>query len=212
MFMTQTEAHQQTAPTPEYEVQELSLSTTFELLKNRRRRETILYLLSHEETSTLSDLAEHIAAMENDIEIIELSSDQRKRVYIGLYQCHLPKLDKAGVVDFDKNRGTVVLNTQVTDQLVPYLEGDHTTSQEPEPTTPAPEVEPTEDDLPVTAGIAAVVGLLAVVTLVPLLGIGTALPAGIGLLAGLCLLFGVRLARERTSIAEFSESPTDQSE
>jgi hypothetical protein len=210
--MTQTEAHQQTAPTPEYEVQDLSLSTTFELLKNRRRRETISYLLSHEETSTLSDLAEHIAAMENDIEIIELSSDQRKRVYIGLYQCHLPKLDKAGVVDFDKNRGTVVLNTQVTDQLIPYLEGDHTTPQEPEPASPAPEVEQTKDGLPVTAGIAAVVGLLAAVTLVPLLGIGTVLPAGIGILAGLGLLFGVRLVREQISIDGLSKSPDDQEE
>lgn len=47
--------------------------------------------------------------MENDTTVKRLSSDQRKRVYIGLYQCHLPKMDKLGVVEYDKNRGRIEL-------------------------------------------------------------------------------------------------------
>lgn len=101
---------------------ELSLDDIFELLKNARRREVIQYLGRQEdETATLSDLAEHIAALENEIEVTQLSSDQRKRVYIGLYQCHLPKMDDMGVIDFDSNRGTIELKETVT-QLQPYLE------------------------------------------------------------------------------------------
>jgi hypothetical protein len=102
---------------------ELSLDTTFELLKNRRRRKVLEYLRANGGESTLSDLAEHIAAIENDVEVAQLSSDQRKRVYIGLYQCHLPKLDTAGVVEYDKNRGTVVLR-KVAGEVLEYLEED----------------------------------------------------------------------------------------
>jgi hypothetical protein len=102
---------------------ELSLDTTFELLKNRRRRKVLEYLRTNGGESTLSDLAEHIAAIENDVEVDQLSSDQRKRVYIGLYQSHLPKLDGVGVVDYDKNRGTVVLREPAREVLA-YLEAE----------------------------------------------------------------------------------------
>jgi hypothetical protein len=59
--------------------------------------------------TTLSDLADHIAALENDTEIRLLSSQQRKRVYVALYQCHLPRMDDADVIDFENARGTVEL-------------------------------------------------------------------------------------------------------
>lgn len=93
----------------------------FELLKNSRRREVIRYLRANDGQSSLSDLAEHIAAKENGIEVSELSSDQRKRVYIGLYQCHLPKMNNHGVIEYDKNRGTVELEESAT-QLVQYMD------------------------------------------------------------------------------------------
>lgn len=115
--MTQSEPQHPGAPAPDVDGDELSLSTTFELLKNRRRRETISYLLEHDGTSTLSDLAEHIAALENGIEVIELSSDQRKRVYIGLYQCHLPKMADAGLIEFNQNRGKVELEEHGADLI-----------------------------------------------------------------------------------------------
>ena len=86
---------------------ELPLDVTFEVLKNRRRRLVLEYLRDTEETVTIGELAEHIAAIENDITVKQLNAQQRKRVYIGLYQCHLPKMDDAGVVDFDQNRGRI---------------------------------------------------------------------------------------------------------
>lgn len=100
---------------------ELSIDETFELLKNARRRAVVRYLLQHDGTAKLSELAEHIAAAENGISVHELSSDQRKRVYIGLYQCHLPKMDNMGVIEYDKNRGSIELQDSVS-QLLPYME------------------------------------------------------------------------------------------
>ena len=100
---------------------ELTKDELFDLLKNSRRRTVINYLQDNDGSANLSEVAEHIAARENDISVQELSSAQRKRVYIGLYQCHLPKMDDSGVVEYDKHRGTIELQDSVT-QLLPYME------------------------------------------------------------------------------------------
>ncbi len=98
----------------------LEKDVIFEILKNRRRRDALRYLEENGGTARLDELAEYIAAKENNITVMELSSDQRKRVYIGLYQCHLPKMDGAGVIAFNKNRGTIQL-LDAAGQLDPYL-------------------------------------------------------------------------------------------
>lgn len=100
--------------------EELPLDQVFEILKNRRRREVLHYLEENDGESSLSDLAEHIAAIENDTTVKAISSTQRKRVYVGLYQCHLPKMDDMNIVDFDQNRGTVVLSANA-EQVKSYL-------------------------------------------------------------------------------------------
>jgi len=78
-----------------------------ELLKNSRRRQVIKMLSQRDETIVLGELAELIASEENNVPISNLTSDQRKRIYVALYQTHLPKLDEAGLVDYDQDRGTV---------------------------------------------------------------------------------------------------------
>ena len=101
----------------------LSKDVIFELLKNRRRREVLQYLLEADDTVTLGELAEQIAAWENDIDINALSSDQRKRVYVALYQTHLPKMDDAGIVEYDQDRGLITLADNA-DLLMMYLDTD----------------------------------------------------------------------------------------
>ena len=100
---------------------ELSLDQVFEILKNSRRRQTLHYLFENDGKATLSELAEHIAALENDVDIKAITSSQRKRVYVGLYQCHLPKMDDMDVVDFEKNRGNVEVATNAF-RFKPYLD------------------------------------------------------------------------------------------
>lgn len=103
------------------EVRELPLDLTFEILKNQRRRLVLGHLREVEGESTIGDLAEEIAAIENDCTVQSLGAQQRKRVYIGLYQCHLPKMDDAGVISFNQSRGRVELNPEAT-PLFEYLE------------------------------------------------------------------------------------------
>ena len=102
--------------------EEVQLDVIFDILKNQRRRHVLRYLREHE-TTTLSDLAEHVAALENDKDVRELTSSERKRVYVGLYQCHLPRMSDAGVIEFDSDRGRIELR-DTADQLDEYLDVD----------------------------------------------------------------------------------------
>lgn len=99
-----------------------SKDAVFDVLRNRRRR-LVLEFLRERGTSTLPDVAEHVAAVENEKEVRHLTSSERKRVYVGLYQCHLPMLADAGVVDYDANRKTIELRER-SSLLYPYLDLD----------------------------------------------------------------------------------------
>jgi len=99
----------------------LSRDETFEMLSNRRRRYIIHYLQDTESTVTLSDLAEQVAAWENETDIAAISANERKTVYTSLQQFHLPKMDETGVVEFDDRAGEVEL-TDAAEGLDLYLE------------------------------------------------------------------------------------------
>lgn len=99
----------------------VSRDTIFQMLGNRRRRLTISYLKQIDGQSTVRDIAEHVAAWENGIETVEVTYKQRKRVYTSLYQSHLPKLAKAGLIDYNKDRGTVSLTDKIREVDI-YLE------------------------------------------------------------------------------------------
>lgn len=118
------DAPAQTTETPESEKSApvaLSRDEAFETLSNRRRRYIIHYLRDEDQPVALSDLAEQIAAWENDTEILDISASERKTVYTSLQQFHLPKMDEMGVVEFDRRAGTVSV-TDATEGLDIYLE------------------------------------------------------------------------------------------
>jgi DNA-binding transcriptional ArsR family regulator len=94
--------------------------TVFSTLSNRRRRHVVRYLLSDHETVEVRELAQAIAAQENDLRPSELSYKQRKRVYTSLHQTHLPKLDEAGFVTYERDRGRVHLEP-LARELVPFI-------------------------------------------------------------------------------------------
>lgn len=95
----------------------------FHLLQNARRRAVLRYFATHpdQEEFNMRTVAEAIAAWENEIPVEQLSSDQRQRVYIALYQSHLPKLDDYGVIEYNQPRGLIV-PTPLTAVFAPYLE------------------------------------------------------------------------------------------
>jgi hypothetical protein len=103
----------------------LDTDDVFHLLQNERRRRVIEYLREHEGGSTegvdMRDVVEDIAAREHDTSVDLLSSDERQRVYIALYQSHLPKLDDHDVIEYDQDRGWVRL-APGGEQTFPYLD------------------------------------------------------------------------------------------
>lgn len=98
----------------------LTKDEIFDTLKASRRRAVLRYLDENGGTATTGTLAEHIAAVENGIDRSELSSSQRKRVYVALYQAHLPRMDDFGVIEYDADRGDVRLCDQA-EKVLSYL-------------------------------------------------------------------------------------------
>ena len=95
--------------------QELSPDVVFEILSSRRRRMVLYLLRQRGDEVTVNELAEEIAALENDVPVEELTSQQQKRVYVSLYQTHLPKLDQTGIIDYDADEGIVTLTSRANE-------------------------------------------------------------------------------------------------
>lgn len=92
----------------------LTQDVVFDVLSSARRR-YVLHLLKTEGEMELTELAEHVAAQENDTTVEELTKQQRKRVYVSLYQTHVPKLEDAGLVEYDQETSMVNLRSQAAD-------------------------------------------------------------------------------------------------
>lgn len=99
----------------------LSQDEIFHILQTNRRRDVISYLLDNEGSIKMGDLAEIVAAKEHETTVEALRSAQRQRVYIPLYQKHLPKLDKDGIIDYNQSRG-IVRPTERLEVFRPYLD------------------------------------------------------------------------------------------
>jgi len=119
---------------------ELTRDDLFHVLQCRRRRLVLKYLHEYpgDEPADMSDIAEHIAALEHDTTVDSLRSKQRQRVYIALYQSHLPKMDDAGVINYNQDRGLVEA-TELADSFDGYLDEEpsllSTTAAESPPAT-----------------------------------------------------------------------------
>jgi hypothetical protein len=102
---------------------ELAKDDLFHVLQNQRRRQVLNYLRTAEGRVDMREIAEQVAAWENDKPVEAITSEERQRAYIALYQSHLPKLDEMGIVEYDQGRGTVE-RTQLADRFDPYLDID----------------------------------------------------------------------------------------
>lgn len=144
----------------------LTQAAAFDLLSCKRRRDALRFLRRGDGETELRPLSQQIAAWENDVPVEDVTYRERARVYTALRQVHLPKMDDAGVVAFDRDEGTVTLTDRAS-ELAAYLD-----------------VEP-HDTVPWSAYYAALGALslaLAVLAAVGTFPFGR-LPAGTGALA-----------------------------
>jgi DNA-binding transcriptional ArsR family regulator len=168
----------------------------FAILKNWRRRAVLAHLDDEGGRATLGELAEVLGAAENGVSRRDLSSGERKRVYVGLYQCHLPRLDDAGVVEFDKRSGDVRLRPEA-DQLLPYVREDDETGETEADAATADRTVPAVGAT-TRAGLAWVT--VALLGLAAVGAVGT--PGTVAALAGVTALAGLETAAALRSDAE----------
>ncbi|ADJ15459.1 DUF7344 domain-containing protein [Halalkalicoccus jeotgali] len=156
----------------------LSDEEAFEILYNPRRRHTMAFLHRRGRPCSMEELVEHISATENGVPIGELSNQQRRRVYVSLYQTHLPLLDETGAIEYDQERQRIAPGPAAP-ELIPYLET------------------PTERPVPWRAYYRwlllayAVVGGAAVAGLVPVPSVWALALGGVLLFLGLAALHGL---------------------
>ncbi|AZH25273.1 DUF7344 domain-containing protein [Haloplanus aerogenes] len=84
----------------------------YQVLGNERRRFVLELLTQQEEPIDIGTLAERVASLENDQSVGEISYDQRKSVYTGLYQNHLPLMERAGLIRSENGWDRI----EITDQ------------------------------------------------------------------------------------------------
>ncbi len=87
----------------------------YEILANRRRRETIRELTVSARSSPISlhDLSKEVAKRETGER--PPPSSVRESVYNSLHQTHLPRLHDLGVVQYDQTNRTVILHERARD-------------------------------------------------------------------------------------------------
>ena len=100
---------------------ELTQAELFDVFSNARRRRSVQYLKRQGGTCDLAPLVEQVAAWENDVDPDEVTRTQRRRVYISLYQTHLPMLEEHGIVEWDPDDHTIELLPH-EDVFEPYLD------------------------------------------------------------------------------------------
>lgn len=154
--------------------EELSPDTVFELLSNTRRRMVLYYLRRYGGSVGVQELVGEIAALQNGVAVADLTKQQRKRVYVSLYQTHLPKLEDAGVIEYDADEGEVRLTDRAGD-IDTYL----TPTAESNGQWQMPYL-----GLSVFGGLLFLLSFVGVpvVALIPTAGIGLALMLGFALL------------------------------
>lgn len=87
----------------------LSADDLHHLLRVKRRREAVRYVDDVGESS-ISDIADYVTAKETGKELNEITSADRQKVYVGLYQVHIPNLAEHGLLD--EERGAVTPTDQ----------------------------------------------------------------------------------------------------
>lgn len=99
-----------------------SIDDVLYLLKNERRRYTLFYLQHTEPPVLLGELSEQVAGWETNTHPDKISSKQRKRAYVSLYQQHLPKMHDLGIVQYNSTEKRITPGEYI-DQVKYYMEG-----------------------------------------------------------------------------------------
>ena len=68
----------------------------------------------------LADVVDELATWEYETRITDIPAEEVTSTYIALYHVHVPKLDDAGLVEYNQDRDTVIL-TEDGDEIASEL-------------------------------------------------------------------------------------------
>lgn len=117
----------------EEERREFSEDEIFYILSNQRRRYVLYYLKQHDGPVELMEVVRQLAAWEEGISVDEVSEQAHKRAYVALYQTHIPRLEEAGLVEYDPDSGLLTLSADSA-ELDPYIGSQEGTNGDSGPT------------------------------------------------------------------------------
>lgn len=80
----------------------------FHLLRNKRRRAVMFYLLFVKSEVSMRELSSQVSAWENGVDVENLSGSKRETTHISLYQTHLPTLNEHDIITYKKQRGKII--------------------------------------------------------------------------------------------------------
>lgn len=83
-----------------------SVDEVLDCLSHPVRRQA-LYYCQENQIAKVSELAKHIAAMENNVPVQKISDEQRKQFETQLVHTHLPKLVESNILEYDRRSLTV---------------------------------------------------------------------------------------------------------
>jgi hypothetical protein len=92
----------------------LTQGELFDTLCNERRLGIIRHLQANDGSSRLSPLVDYVAAVENGKQPDALARAERRRVYISLYQTHLPMLEERSIIEWDRSENVISLRANST--------------------------------------------------------------------------------------------------
>lgn len=107
------------------ETVQADLTTLLTVVKNKRRRDVLHALVNSDDGElALGDVADEVAARENNKAVVDVTSGERKRVYIALQQTHLERMEDAGLVELGEGKCPVIAtpDTQPAVEILRELE------------------------------------------------------------------------------------------
>ena len=99
----------------------VSAEDAFHALGNSRRRHVILLVSRARDPVPTNEIAQEIAAIENNITPKQVTTQQRTRVYNALIQTHLDLLDEFGIIKYD-DQTKIVTTTRNTSPIATFIE------------------------------------------------------------------------------------------
>ncbi|WP_226004055.1 DUF7344 domain-containing protein [Natrinema salinisoli] len=98
----------------------IAFDTVLELCGDEHRRIALATLANEQRSLTVNDLTKAIVKYNHHEPVTEMSEGNLSEIRLSLHHVHLPKIDAAGLVDHDQERG-LVEPTERFEQVQPQI-------------------------------------------------------------------------------------------